>query len=901
MRKRVRILLAALLLCAVAVTAIMPVSYAEAESASASDFQMKGDLLVKYTGTASAVSIPTSVKKIGKEAFAGHTELVKVDIPAYVESIDYNAFSGCTSLETVKIPDTVTQIGNGAFSGCSSLKSITLGKKLEKLGNGVFAGCDSLGTANLSRHNTEFAYENGVIYSKDKKIVYCMLPGYAGETYKMPSSVEEIRTNAFWGCKKLKRVEIGTNVPEIPDYAFANCTSLEKVILPYSLHSIGLKAFSNCVNLGETQVPMSVSEIHRTAFDGCPRLTLVAEPGSYAAKYEESRDKSNVAQVESQDIGSAQNAGGTDGTDSGSTGDSGAQGSGGSGSGSGQVMGQSSIVGGSAFVFMDNSQSKVLSGNVNEEEDMDGAQFMASNGGTGFPKYTVVNDEKIASQAFYNDASLTEYQMPEGIREIGDFSFARSGLTAIRIPDGTTAIGYGAFYHCDNLSQVEIPSSVTKIEPSAFAATKWMEERLADKRNPFTIVGDGILIAYSGMNSQVDIPEGVKQIGAEVFKGNTRMASVDLPESLAVIGEDAFAGCSSLTSVSMGSGIREIKDRAFEGCPISTIKIPSSVQLIGLKAFDITEADKDSGTRVAVFLGKNLPRVSYEKTATRLTNGDYRDAVFKGLEVAVVDSHVTASDIAGSVLSDELGGFRGVICSVEQKAEGDTPGKLRIKFYSMPEAEISSWTVPGQVVLYGKTYELIKAEEEEPENIWNGTDGGTGSSDGSGSGDGNSGAASGSAGDASGNSGSGAAKTGGGRVTVELRSDTIPSAPAVTAEIPGENGDYILRIADNTAKGSDISTAYRKLSGGSTMKSLQVYDITLYEAQRRIPISKLGQQEIIVTIPKPRGILEENLRVVCLDGDGQLEQVESKVLEVNGQVCVQFKASHFSVFGIYNY
>ena len=45
---------------------------------------------------------------IGKEAFAGHTELVKVEVPGYIESIDYNAFSGCSSLETIAIPDTVT-------------------------------------------------------------------------------------------------------------------------------------------------------------------------------------------------------------------------------------------------------------------------------------------------------------------------------------------------------------------------------------------------------------------------------------------------------------------------------------------------------------------------------------------------------------------------------------------------------------------------------------------------------------------------------------------------------------------------------------------------------------------------------------------------------------------------
>lgn len=870
MRKKLKIFLGAALLCITAAAARLPMSYAEAESASASDFQMKGDMLVKYTGTASAVSIPVSVKKIGKEAFAGHTELVKVDIPAYVESIDYNAFSGCTSLETVRIPDTVTEIGNGAFSGCTGLKTVTLGKKLKKLGSGVFAGCDSLASANLSRKNTEFAYENGVLYSKDKKILYCMLPGYESATYKMPASVKEIRNNAFWGCKQLKKVEIGSNVASVPDYAFANCTSLEKVILPYSLHNIGLKAFSNCVNLGETQVPMSVSEIHRTAFDGCPKLTIVAEPGSYAAEYEESRDKSNVAQAESQDISSVQN------TEDGSGNAQAAEGTQAASANSapadtGRVMGQSSVVGGSAVVFMDNSQSRVLSGNVKTDtgDGSAGAEVMAYGSGSGFPKYTIVNNEKIASQAFYNDTSLTEYKMPDGIKEIGDFSFARSGLTSIQIPSGVTSIGYGAFYHCDDLAQIEIPASVTKVEPSAFAETQWMQDRLADKKNPFTIVGDGILIAYAGMNANVEIPEGVKQIGAEVFQGNTRMTSVKLPESLTVIGEDAFAGCSELTSVFMGSNIREIKDRAFAGCPVSTVKIPASVQVVGLRAFDMTEAEKEDGTRTAVFLGRNLPKVSYEKTATRLTNGDYRDAVMKGVDVAVVDSNITASDISGSVLSYDLGGFHGMICSVEQAAEGDTPGRLRVKYYSMPENEVPSGLVSQQVIVYGKPYELNM--EGEPEILWSSN-----------------------AGESDGNETAGS-------VTVELRSSTIPSSPDVTAEIAGNSGNYILRISDNTAKGSDMSTAYRKVSGGSSMRSLQVYDITLYEAESRIPIHKLGKQSMTITVPKPMGILEENVRVVCLDDDGQLEQVESKVVTVDGKACVQFRTNHFSVFGIYNY
>lgn len=867
MRRKIKSFVGALLLCIAVAAALIPLSHVEAGSASASDFQMKGDILVKYTGTASAVSIPTSVKHIGKEAFAGHSELVKVEIPGYVESIDYNAFDGCSSLRSIAIPDTVTSIGNGAFSDCTSLTSITLGKNLKKLGNGVFSNCTSLASAKISKDNKEFYYSEGAIYSKDKKILYVMLPGYESESYKMPSAVEEIKSNAFWGCKKLKRVELGSNVEAVPDYAFMNCTSLEKVIFPYSMRSIGIKAFADCMNLGEIEIPMSVSDIHATAFDGCPKLQILAEEGSYAAEYEANREKSNVAQTEYDDIladlFAQDGAEAADGQEDGS-GEAGEGTAEGGSSGTG-ILGQTSVVGGNAVVFIDNSRSKVLSGNTRPDTGDGTARSEIIGGQTGgsLPKYTIINNEKIAAQSYYHNTDLTGYKMPEGIKEIGDFAFARSGLTSVTIPEGVTTIGYGAFYHCDNLEDVVIPASVTEIEPAAFAETAWLEKQMTDRQQPYLIAGDGILLAYSGMESKVEIPEGVKKIGAEAFKGNTRITSVKLPESLTVIGEDAFAGCSSLVSISGGNKVERIKDRAFEGCPISTVKIPASVTEIGLKAYDMSEAKKADGTKNVVFLGKTLPKVSYEKTATRLINENYRDAVFKEAEIAIVDNSITSSDIEGSVLDYDLGGFRGFICSVEQAASGSEPGSLQIKYCSEQPEKISMGMIPEQVTVYGKPYNITVPEEL----VFL--------------------------------SGKGVPSEEEGSVRIESNSITLPSSPEITAEIAGSKEHYILSINDNRTDGEAMTAAYRRVAG-TKMVSLQVYDISLYDEVREIPISRLGSQQMTITMPKPRGITAEKLQVVCMDEDGQLENVDARLVTVDGETCVQFEASRFGVYGIYN-
>lgn len=198
----------------------------------------------------------------------------------------------------------------------------------------------------------------------------------------------------------------------------------------------------------------------------------------------------------------------------------------------------------------------------------------------------MVNKEIIAAQAYYDDKMT--YEIPDGIRRIGEFAFARADLTSIRIPDGVEEIGYAAFYHCDDLTDVVIPDSVSEISVAAFAKTPWLDQWKENGSSDFLIVGDGILLAYRGNSSMVTIPESVRQIGAEAFMDQTNITSVQIPDSVEVIGEAAFSGCSSLSSVQGANGVKEIRDRAFAGCPITTIQIPASVERIGLRAYDIT-------------------------------------------------------------------------------------------------------------------------------------------------------------------------------------------------------------------------------------------------------------------------------------------------------------------------
>lgn len=74
--------------------------------------------------------------------------------------------------------------------------------------------------------------------------------------------------------------------------------------------------------------------------------------------------------------------------------------------------------------------------------------------------------------------------------------------------------------------------------------------------------------AFKGCTSltSVTIPAGVEMIWTSAFSHCTRLTAVDIPNSVTSIGQCAFKDCTSLTSVTLPAGAKSIGDRAFLGC-----------------------------------------------------------------------------------------------------------------------------------------------------------------------------------------------------------------------------------------------------------------------------------------------------------------------------------------------
>ncbi len=316
----------------------------------------------------------------------------------------------------------------------------------------------------------------------------------------IPDSVKTIEEYAFWGCSNLETVVLGEGLYEVADFAFSACENLKEVSISDSIRRIGIMAFADCKSLADIYIPPTVTDIHSTAFDGIYYLNIRAEQFSYPYEYAIARGEKianlpEYLKITPEPVVSEPQPTPVPTPVPTPTPQPGV------------LIGSTSIVGNSAVVFIDN-------------EEMETSR--------GYESVPVVEETpppmktKLVDWTYYGDTSLVNIELGENVSGIGSFAFSRSALQSITISDGVESIDYAAFYYCESLEEIVIPDTVTYIGEKAFAGTPWLESfydgsMVLEENSDFLIVGDGVLIAYRGDDTEVDIPEGVKCIASDAF------------------------------------------------------------------------------------------------------------------------------------------------------------------------------------------------------------------------------------------------------------------------------------------------------------------------------------------------------------------------------------------------
>lgn len=232
--------------CAFTGSLTIPEGVAEiADGAFSSLHQFNRDGM--FNGT---LTLPSTLKTIGAEAFAYTDFSGELLIPDGVTSIGANAFAKCDGFGgTLSLPDSVKTVGEWAFYLCEGFTGLKLSASLTKIEERSFAHMYGL--------KTEVVIPEGVTEIGEGAFSCSHMP-----SVRFPSTLKKIGKQAFYltfGLTNYSTITFPNGLEVIEDEAFDSCYFKNAVVLPASIKSIGKKVFDGYRYSGKrNDIPIGV-------------------------------------------------------------------------------------------------------------------------------------------------------------------------------------------------------------------------------------------------------------------------------------------------------------------------------------------------------------------------------------------------------------------------------------------------------------------------------------------------------------------------------------------------------------------------------------------------------------------------------------------------------------------
>ena len=211
---------------------------------------------------------------------------------------------------------------------------------------------------------------------------------------------------------------------------------------------------------------------------------------------------------------------------------------------------------------------------------------------------TVLSDSLFGADAnleyiTFGDAEKTDTVIiPETVQKMGNYVFMNcEKIKNIKLPSNLKSIGKTCFQGCISLTGLFIPQSVESIGGGIFGDCDALQSvEIEDENNNF-IFKDGILydvkngILVSAVNSlipeKVIVDECTKTIDYSAFADCNNLYEIEIPQGVANIGEKAFARLDNLKNIDIPDSVTNIKTLAFYRCNgLVSVQVPGSVTAI---------------------------------------------------------------------------------------------------------------------------------------------------------------------------------------------------------------------------------------------------------------------------------------------------------------------------------
>lgn len=475
------------------------------------EFVTIGDnVLIKYNGTKSSVTIPDTVKHIAGGVFKNNNKISEVILPNELLSIGDNAFRG-TALSTVTIPRSVTKIGTNAFPSCN------LKVYQPSAGYDYNSSNKTVLNDSYTKGNDTFYY---IIKSDDTaEIIGCET---TSTELTVPEEIDGHTVSAigdygFAKCATLKSITIPKNIKTIGKYAFDGCTGLINATIPTTVSSVDDYAFNNCTGLKNVTISEGVVSIGKGCFYNCTSLAEAVVPDT--AKYVGAYAFYNCTSMVNATIGTT--------TES---------------------------IGECTFYNCEKLETVVIGYSVKSIGDY--AFYNCALGRVSIPSATTV----IGNFAFAKNSNLTKATLRKNMLTIGDGAFKDcSLLSTISIPTTVTSIGDEAFENCTSIASVTIPTGVTEIKKRTFSNCSSLAN--VTIKGEVTSIGESAFL--NNAFTAIQLPETLKIIGSSAFKNCGKLEKITLPNNTANIGNAAFLNCSALHLVSVPDSVASVGQNVF--------------------------------------------------------------------------------------------------------------------------------------------------------------------------------------------------------------------------------------------------------------------------------------------------------------------------------------------------
>ena len=185
--------------------------------------------------------------------YENRAQITAISLPEGLTSVGDGAFYACYKVPSITLPSTLQRIGSKGFYNCEALTTMDIPAGVTLIGEDAFVGCNAMTAYTVAATNTAYCAENGVLFTKDKKILIQYPAAKTGNAYEVPYGVEQLVLRAIVN-ENLQLVSLPATLLTMAEFAMPS----KNIHQIKSNASIPPATYDNAFNLIDKTIPVYV-------------------------------------------------------------------------------------------------------------------------------------------------------------------------------------------------------------------------------------------------------------------------------------------------------------------------------------------------------------------------------------------------------------------------------------------------------------------------------------------------------------------------------------------------------------------------------------------------------------------------------------------------------------------